>query len=159
MTGPSAQMMKYMPWVIGPATILFTMSMPAIVQFYLAAASLLQYVQTALFRTPSVRTILGLPPMTPVLEAAQPSSAYRQGTYQAPRTVRTTAVVKERKSPLQMFRDAREGMNATATDFMDKKKKGTPEDQARAKEKARRAAELTQYRSRVADKQRRAGKK
>lgn len=131
MAKEQAAMMKIMPWVLGPITILVTISMPASVQLYFAAAAILQYFQTLLWHMPLVRKLCRLPPnLFPVNntteEPTRPASPFvsRQGTYQAPRTVATTATehkpveTKMPQSPLSMWRDAKKKLEDSVAPYI-----------------------------------------
>lgn len=75
--------MKYLPWILGPVTVFFTVKMAASVTLYFAAGSILQYLQTSLFYNPTVRRMLGEKPL--------PTQGTKTGnaTYQAPRATTT----------------------------------------------------------------------
>lgn len=81
----AAPIMKKLPWVLGPLSILVTFRMSALTTLYFACTAISQYMQTMLFFIPAVRTWLNLPPLRPLV--GRTSGA----TYQAPRTVNTTA--------------------------------------------------------------------
>lgn len=84
--------MKILPWVLGPITILFTLKMSAAVTLYIACASLTQYLQSTIFFMPRVRALTGLPPLPPRNTASHRTvSSSKNATYQAPRTINTTA--------------------------------------------------------------------
>lgn len=98
MTQQQAEMMKWMPWVIGPIGLVVTMNLQATVQLFLFLMAVGQYVQTAMFSVPLVRRWCGLPPLEALMvnPAAQqirasPFSAPGGMQYQAPRTIKTTA--------------------------------------------------------------------
>lgn len=107
MTEQQASMMRLLPWVLGPLTILFTMNLSATVQLYLASTAILQYVQTTAFHVAWVRRVCGLPPLEEMIEnpkyqASKPhqspfsrQAGQNQGIrYEAPRTITTTATEK-----------------------------------------------------------------
>lgn len=82
--------MKILPYVLGPITIICTIKMSAGVTLYFACTSIFQYIQTSIFLNPNSRGMMGLPPLTPSSPSPN-ASATRNGQYQAPRTIKTTA--------------------------------------------------------------------
>lgn len=130
MAKEQATFMKFMPFILGPITFIVTLNFPAAVQIYFATAAILQYVQTTIWHIPAVRSLCGLPPLeTTIINPEYQKSpaspfANRQGIYQAPRTVNTTATEQkadeEQKgmtSPFAMFRDARKQVGESLSSF------------------------------------------
>lgn len=100
MPGQAAGIMKALPWIIGPISILVTISMPANVVLFFAFASILQYVQTSIFFNHTTRAMFGLPPLHTTHAASPYTSKFSNATYQAPRTVNTTAREKGKASKM-----------------------------------------------------------
>ncbi|KAJ4388914.1 hypothetical protein N0V93_006376 [Gnomoniopsis smithogilvyi] len=175
MASEQATLMKFAPFILGPIGFFVTISFPAAVQVYFASAAVLQYFQTALWHIPIVRKLCGLPPLestiiNPAYQKPASPFANRQGTYQAPRTVDTTATEQKPqekkeavKSPLAMFRDAKKQVSQT----MSKYKKDAAQAQREAERKyaeEKAQEEKNQYLARKAEAERkqaqkRAGKK
>ncbi|PSR77509.1 60Kd inner membrane protein-domain-containing protein [Coniella lustricola] len=108
MSTDQARMMSKVPWVIGPIGILVTLNMASSVQLYLAAAAMLQYIQTLLWHIPLLRRLCGLPPLDEMVvnpnyqksssSSSSSSNFYSTSSkggaqYQAPRTIDTTATI------------------------------------------------------------------
>lgn len=178
MSREQAAMGRLIPWVIGPLSILVTLNFPASVQLYFASAAFMQYVQTTLWHMPLVRRLAGLPPQTvnseyqpkPLLRSPFANRPASQGpTYQAPRTINTTATEESStsstdettapRSPLAMFREAKASLMKTAEPWMAKKSAKTEKERAIAFEKQRKQKENADYLARRARQQRKAGRK
>lgn len=122
MSPQQAQIMKVVPWVLGPISFFVTWKMVASVQLFFATTALLQYVQTTLWHLPAVRRACGLPSLEEVSQlsrnAPSPFAAAGPGAggsssspfakagaakggiqYQAPRTVSTTATEGAAQKP------------------------------------------------------------
>jgi len=90
--------MKTMSFVIIPVGVLATLWIPAGLQFYFLLTASLQWLQSAAFYNPTLRRLLGLGPLH--LGGVDPSAPKpKPGTWQAPRTLETTAKVVETEEP------------------------------------------------------------
>lgn len=178
MASEQASFMKFAPWILGPIGFFITLSFPAAVQVYFAAAAVMQYFQTTLWHIPIVRKVCGLPDLESTIINPEfqkkPSSPFanRHGVYQAPRVVDTTATEhkpaaeEEKKpfqSPLSMFRDASKQVQDTMSTY--KKSAAQKEREAAFKyEKKRIQMENDKYMARKGEaqwkqEQKKAGKK
>ncbi len=103
------QVMKLMQWVITPISLIITLKMNAGITFFIFVGSVLQWLQSTLWRQPWLRRWAGLPPMTRYdgpsgfaggastsssTSASAPLTRVAPGsTWQAPRIITTTARV------------------------------------------------------------------
>ncbi|KAJ4423788.1 hypothetical protein N0V82_001527 [Gnomoniopsis sp. IMI 355080] len=163
MAAEQAKMMKMLPWILGPIGFVVSLSFPAAVQVYFAATALLTYWQTTLLHNSLVRKWTGLPPLdqltvNPEYMKKPPVNPFvnMKSTYQAPRTVDTTATEQKPeekkeglKSPFAMFREARKGMTDTIEKYTSDPEKSEREA-ALKYEKQRRQEENDRYMARKA---------
>lgn len=176
MSAEQASIGKFLPWVIGPISIVVTIGMPAAIQVYFAAAAGLQYLQTTALHIPFIRSMCGLPELkrntdAPAVARSSPFPRAHAGTYQAPRTISTTATEEGRSddsaaaegksptswNPMRMWSEAKTSMSES--DWVKKSTMKQAHALAKKAEADRKAKELAQYRARVAKQQNRAGRK
>jgi YidC/Oxa1 family membrane protein insertase len=82
--------MKSVSMFIVPFGVLATLWIPSGLQFYFLLTAALQWLQSAAFYNPTLRRLLGMPPL--VLGGEDPSAPKpKPGTWRAPRTLETTA--------------------------------------------------------------------
>jgi len=116
--------MRLMAFILMPISVIFTVYLPSALQFYFLLTGALQYLQSAAFYNPKIRTFLGLGP----LERLTFGSSKKDATpttkmlWESPRTIDTTAqAVGATSSNETMFsavkstlQSAREKMNSMA---------------------------------------------
>ncbi|KAF3771336.1 hypothetical protein M406DRAFT_33785, partial [Cryphonectria parasitica EP155] len=135
MAAEQANMMKKLPWILGPIGIIVTLKMAAAVQLFFAMAALMQYIQTTLWHMPIIRRLCGLPPLDIMIENAnylKQSGPVQTGPggvqYQPPRTIKTTAsettpankpkeASPQFENPLTFFRDMRQKMSDKVSEY------------------------------------------
>ncbi|CAN8095873.1 unnamed protein product [Discula destructiva] len=190
MNQEQAAMGKIIPWVVGPLSIIITLNFPSSVQLYFAAAAGLQYVQTTLWHIPVVRSLMGLPPLellNPDFDRKSAAGARRAShfvnnnnnnnnnnsrgsgpTYQAPRTVKTTATEQKSSSStttrgerpaekaekaaggaFSIFRQAKEQVMKQAAPMIEKKEIKKRQEDLVKYEKERRQQENAEYLARL----------
>jgi YidC/Oxa1 family membrane protein insertase len=132
--------MKAMSIVIVPFGVLATLWIPSGLQFYFLLTAALQWLQSAAFYNHTLRRMLGLPPL--YIGGVPPKGpGPAPGTWQAPRTLDTTATMVEEKKDDSMFSAIREGLGAA------KEKISTYGDKNQAKTAVRNSQELDEKRT------------
>lgn len=104
-------MLKALPWILGPITILCTYNMSAAVTLYFASTSVLQFFQTLFFASDTTRSLIGLSPM------AKPKQQSDGAKYEAPRansdkSLPIFGAIQDIKSSVQKSMDAVQGSSA-----------------------------------------------
>lgn len=163
MSGPQAAMAKFLPWIIGPISIIFTLKFPASVQLFFAAAGGLQYLQTTMFRNSYVRRLAGLPELERVDDTDQqprrsPFVQHSGGgpVYQAPRTIKTTAT--EQPSPGSLG-DLKQTWTDTIAQRRERKEEATLQEESKRVERERKQRDKAEYQERVRKALEKKGKK
>ncbi|KAK0619652.1 outer membrane protein TOM13-domain-containing protein [Immersiella caudata] len=132
--------MKAMSFVIIPVGVLATLWIPSGLQFYFLLTAGLQWLQSAAFYNHTLRRMLGLPPLY-IGGVAPEGPKPMPGTWQAPRTLNTTATIVEEKKDDSMFSAIREGLGAA------KEKISEYGDKNQAKTAVRNSRELDEKRA------------
>ncbi|KAK4450184.1 mitochondrial inner membrane protein OXA1 [Podospora aff. communis PSN243] len=132
--------MKSLSFVIVPVGVLATLWVPSGLQFYFLLTASLQWLQSAAFYNHTLRRILGLPPLY-IGGVAPEGPKPRPGTWQAPRTLDTTATVTEAKEEDSLFTTLKDGLGVA------KEKLSEYGEKSNKREAVRSAKELDEKRA------------
>lgn len=139
-----ANLMKLFGYVMTPLTLWFTINFSAGLQLFLLTTGFFQALQSWLFLQPAFRSMVGLPPMNKITAiAAKPFSASGT-TWQAPRTMSTTATAVE-DGKLGLVDDAKDSAKKAKASLTQKLRDYNAKGDV--KERARKAAKYEEKRA------------